>query len=701
MIGKFKEMRRASMITVFDLKNCSNRDHENKPLVGICTDSACPNGRLVCSKCIQAYHKNHVKDILAFETLKEANLVTDNWPKESILRDIGTLMSKNINNESVEGDKKSVEQQIDLHFEEMRVQIDELLHQLKLQVKCEVLDKPLANESKLERLKKMYVESFDLAPVQKLLSQYLDAKMSYLEVNFKLKEFFQRDRTQASEMIQYIYQTSKTKDLFGKLQDKYNPQAKLAPMFDCNKEILKPVIAKISELLSYDNLKTAFNLKYEYQHRTAPSSFRLNREELQKYDHMFIDLEYIKPVYKLQQAHQDIITTIGVINIIDKEFGTKSYKSVPENIESVLVTGDEDAAIKFWDLRTKKNFRTIKSAHKDWILSMKIFRCSSSESELTNTSLKHVVVTGSSDGSIRMWDWRSGGKLNEILQAHEGAIYNLEIMPITPKDILEAKIELAVEGVSHLLVTASWDKKVKLWDWMMCTCVKTIETGIKICPFALIPAFGSNSEVTFTSKDNFIIHAGWDTNSIKVWDWIKGDCVRDLAGKCNRYDCIASLPLSDDHPAVQKGKTHSYIIALSGFNGKHCIELWDVANSKLLKLIESAHADLIKSLVAIPAMVPNADPAIGNNIQWVIVSGGTDYKIKFWEWNSAEIIKSYDKNVYVGREGSLKPAIIQMKGAKQFVLVTTYEEGKSIVVFGEDKLIASESKEGSKPSIQL
>lgn len=694
MIAKVKDLRRASMITVFDLKNCSNREHENKPLIGICTDSACPNNRLVCSKCIQAYHKSHIKEILAFEVLKDANLVTDNWPKESILRDIGTVLAKNINHESLEGDKKSLERQIEQTFEHLRLQIDEFLHQLKLQVKCEILDKPLANESKLERLKKTYVEYFDLTPVQKLLSQYLDAKMSYLEINYKLKEFFQRDRTQASEMIQYIYQTSKTKDLFGKLQDNYDPQTKVAPTFECDKEALKPVISQISELLSYDKLKSMFSLKYEYQHRRAPATTRLNRKELERYDQMYMDLEHLKPVYKLQQAHSDIITTIGIINVVENELGAKKYKSVPENIECVLVTGGEDATIKFWDLRTKKNFKTIKSAHKDWILSMKIFKCTDSESELTTTNLKHVVVTGSSDGSIRMWDWRSGGKLNEILEAHEGSIYNLEIMPITSQNLTDAKIELAVEGVSHLLVSASWDKKVKLWDWMTCICVKTIEAGIKICPFTLIPAFGTNVDIGFQSKDNFIIHAGWDTNSIKVWDWIKGECIRDLHGKCNRYDCITSLPLSEEHPAMHKGKTHPYIIALSGFNGKNCIEIWDIVNSKLLKLIESAHADLIKSLSAFPARIPIiSENSQGHAIQWIIVSGGTDYKLKFWEWSSAEILKSYEKNVYVGREGSLKPAIIQIKGTKQFVLITTYEEGKSVVVFGEDKLIPPENKE--------
>jgi WD40 repeat protein len=98
-----------------------------------------------------------------------------------------------------------------------------------------------------------------------------------------------------------------------------------------------------------------------------------------------------------------------------------------------FITGSRDATIKYFEMPTMKELRTIKG-HTEWI------RC------LIISPDGKVLVSASDDHTIKMWDIQTGRQIRTI-KGHSGPVRSVAFSP---------------DG--RYLVSASWDRTIKMWQ---------------------------------------------------------------------------------------------------------------------------------------------------------------------------------------------------------------------------------------------
>ncbi len=98
-----------------------------------------------------------------------------------------------------------------------------------------------------------------------------------------------------------------------------------------------------------------------------------------------------------------------------------------------FITGSRDTTIKYFEMPTMKELRTIKG-HSEWV------RC------LILSPDGKVLVSASDDHTIKMWDIQTG-RLLRTLKGHSGPVRSVAFSP---------------DG--RYLVSGSWDKTIKMWQ---------------------------------------------------------------------------------------------------------------------------------------------------------------------------------------------------------------------------------------------
>lgn len=149
--------------------------------------------------------------------------------------------------------------------------------------------------------------------------------------------------------------------------------------------------------------------------------------------------------------------------------------------DHILVTGSYDSTIKVWDIDTGEEIRTLKG-HTSGI------RCL----QFDETKL----ISGSFDGTVKVWNWRTGtcistftGHSNGVIGLHfDGSVLasgsadkTIKIWNFEDKSTFTLRGHtdwvnaVRVDTASRTLLSASDDLTVRLWDLDSRTVIKTFE----------------------------------------------------------------------------------------------------------------------------------------------------------------------------------------------------------------------------------
>ena len=160
-----------------------------------------------------------------------------------------------------------------------------------------------------------------------------------------------------------------------------------------------------------------------------------------------------------------------------------------------------------------------------------------------------VIITGSSDSTIRVWDINSGQMLNTLVQ-HSAAVLNLSFRPAmlvtcssdrtiavwninSPKDIRLLRVlsghrapVTVVDFDDKYIVSGSADRMIKVWRTSSCEFVRTL--------------YGHTRVISCLQyKGNYVVSGSFD-NTIRIWDVESGACLRVLGHEepvtCLRFD---------------------------------------------------------------------------------------------------------------------------------------------------------------------
>merc|ERR1719330_340742 len=218
-----------------------------------------------------------------------------------------------------------------------------------------------------------------------------------------------------------------------------------------------------------------------------------------------------------------------------------------------------DNTIKMWDRQTLQQYSKVLTGHTGSVLCLQYD--------------DKVIISGSSDSTVRVWDVETGEMVNTLIHH------------------CEAVLHLSFNFKNGMMVTCSKDRSIAVWDMISPT-----EINLRR---VLVGHRAAVNVVDFDEK--YIVSASGD-RTIKVWSTSSCEFVRTLNGHKRGIACL---------------QYHDRLV-VSG-SSDNTIRLWDIECGACLRVLEG-HEELVRCI------------RFDNKR---IVSGAYDGKIKVWDLQAA------------------------------------------------------------------
>ncbi|KAL3417806.1 nuclear distribution protein pac-1a [Phlyctema vagabunda] len=254
------------------------------------------------------------------------------------------------------------------------------------------------------------------------------------------------------------------------------------------------------------------------------------------------------PARHTLQSHRDPITCVAFHPIF-----------------SSLASGSEDCTIKIWDWELGELERTLKG-HTKSVLDV----------DFGGPKGSTLLASCSSDLTIKLWDPTDEYKNIRTLPGHDHSVSAVRFL----------------SSSGNLLVSASRDRSLRIWDVLTGYCVKTIR--------------GHNDWVRDVSPsfDGQWLVSGGNDQTARIWDASSGEARATLLGHENFIECcVFAPPASYEHLASMAGlkkpppATSSAEYVATGARDKS-IKIWDTRGTLIKTLI--GHDNWVRGLVFHP-----------------------------------------------------------------------------------------------------
>jgi WD40 repeat protein len=144
--------------------------------------------------------------------------------------------------------------------------------------------------------------------------------------------------------------------------------------------------------------------------------------------------------------------------------------------QPVVVAGSSDKTVRLWDPRTCRPRREPLTGHTGSVIAVAL-------GELDG---QPVVASGSNDQTVRLWDLRTGQPRGKPLTGHTGSVSAVALVHVDGQPVL---------------VSASRDETVRLWDLRTHTLSRTIPLASSLSDLAIV----NDSEVAVGGSRGLIL----------------------------------------------------------------------------------------------------------------------------------------------------------------------------------------------------
>lgn len=203
-----------------------------------------------------------------------------------------------------------------------------------------------------------------------------------------------------------------------------------------------------------------------------------------------------------------------------------------------LVSGSIDGSIRLWD-QSSGSCLCIFEGHESFVNALAVLP-------------DKRIVSGADDEFIRLWD-PATGSCHAVLGGHQEAVWSLSVLPL------------------GLLASGSGDTTIRIWNPSSGTCLIVLKGHEhNVNALAALPAGG--------------LASGSSDATIRIWDVTSGSCLSTLEGHERAVNALVMLP---------DGR-------LASGSDDHKIRVWDLTTGSCVNVLEG-HQDWVKALAVLPS----------------------------------------------------------------------------------------------------
>jgi WD40 repeat protein/serine/threonine protein kinase len=300
------------------------------------------------------------------------------------------------------------------------------------------------------------------------------------------------------------------------------------------------------------------------------------------------------------------------------------------------ISGSWDGTLRMWNLQSGESVRTLEG-HTDWVIAVAV----------TPDGVR--AISASSDRTLRVWDLESGQSLRTL----EGHANRVNAVAVTP------------DGARA--VSASSDRTLRVWDLENGQLLRTLEGHLDVVnAVAVTPdghgAVSASSDHTLRVWDleggqlarTLQVNVDWinavvitpdgrraisgsGDDTLRVWDLASGQSVRTLEGHTNKVTAVALMP--------------DGCRAISG-SADHTLRMWDLERGQLVRTLEG-HTDWVTAV----AVTPDGRRAI---------SASADRTLRMWD-----LARGQSEHTLAGHTDSVT-AVTLMPDGRRAALISDY-----------------------------
>ncbi|KAF2282879.1 hypothetical protein GH714_043363 [Hevea brasiliensis] len=239
---------------------------------------------------------------------------------------------------------------------------------------------------------------------------------------------------------------------------------------------------------------------------------------------------------------------------------------------SKLISGGQDRSIKMWDTNTGSLIRTL-------------YGCLGSVLDLSLTHDNRSVIAASSSNNLYVWDANSG-RVRHTLTGHIDKVCAVDVSKISSRHV----------------VSAAYDRTIKVWDLQKGYCTSTI-------------VFHSNCNALCFSTDGMTICSGHVDGNLRLWDIHTGKLLSEVAAHSL---AITSICLSKN----------GNVVLTSGRDNLH--NLFDMRSLEVCSTLR-ATGNRVASNWSRSCMSPDDN---------YVAAGSADGSVYIWSISKADIVST-------------------------------------------------------------
>jgi len=244
-----------------------------------------------------------------------------------------------------------------------------------------------------------------------------------------------------------------------------------------------------------------------------------------------------------------------------------------------------------------------------------------------------VVVSGSEDGTIKVWDHESGDYM-KTLKGHTNAVTSLAFTP-----------------TGNYLASSSQDLSIKIWEFETYKCVRTLRghdhtiSAVRFIPAQnVIPQTGDdNAAIDVSLADSRQLISASRDQTVKMWDLETGFCDHTFT---DHTDWVRTLAIRQHDGNVWASAGHDQVIYV-----------YDNTKKKLAEL--RGHEQIIESIAFFceDNFPKSVNPSRLETSRDYLASGSRDRTVRLWSIASASCLQ-----IFTGHENWVKSVVIHPSG---------------------------------------